>query len=369
MKILFFIDCLVAGGKERRLTQLMKGLKFDQHIQFELVVMNTEIHYTEILDWNIKIHYLLRESKKDLSVFTRFYKICKVYQPDIVHSWESMTSIIAVPVCKLLHIKLVNGMVASTPVKQNVFDKYWLRAKLTFPFSNIIIGNSNAGLIAYGAPARKSTCIYNGMDLTRFDNLKDKSSVTKEIFGTISEDIFVVGMVAAFEDRKDYKLLVKAASLLLSTHANVRFVLVGDGANFSEIKNQVPSIISDKVIFLGKRSDIESIVNVFDVGVLLTNTKVHGEGISNSILEYMALSKPVIATKSGGTNELIMDTQNGYLIDGENDRQLIESVEKLIQNKNLIDELGKNGKELIHEKFNSKIITKQYVDMYEKLLA
>ena len=369
MKILFFIDCLVAGGKERRLTQLMKGLRSKKGIEFELVVMRKEIHYKEIFDWNIKIHYLLRESKKDVSIFSKFYKICKIFQPDIVHCWESMTAIIAVPVCKLLNIKLVNGMVTNTPVKQNIFNKYWLRAKLTFPFSNIIIGNSLAGLSAYGAPVKKSACIYNGMDLARFENLKNKSEVTEEIFGNASQDIFVVGMVAAFEDRKDYKLLVKAATSLLPFNSNIRFVLVGDGTNFNEIKNQVPSFLSDKIIFLGKKSDIESIVNIFDVGILLTNTKVHGEGISNSIIEYMALCKPVIATRSGGTNELVIDDKNGYLIDGDNDKQLIEKIERFVKNKNLIDELGKNGKQLVNEKFDIKVITGQYINMYNKLLA
>lgn len=369
VKILFFIDCLVAGGKERRLTQLMKGLKLRQDIEFELVVMNSEIHYKEILDWDIKIHYILRKSKKDISVFRKFYKICKIYQPDIVHCWESMAAVIAVPVCKILNIKLVNGMVTNTPVKQNALNKYWLRAKLTFPFSNIIIGNSQAGLKAYGAPANKSECIYNGIDLSRFENLKNKPAVMKEIFGNIPKDIFVVGMVAAFEDRKDYKLLIKAAESLLSVNSNIRFVLVGDGANFYEIKNQVPSILSDKIIFLGKKSDVESIVNIFDVGVLLTNTKVHGEGISNSLLEYMALSKPVIATRSGGTTELIVDRHNGYLIDGDNDKQLIDAIGELMKNRNLIHELGNNGKQLVHQKFDSSIITNHYANMYYKLLA
>ena len=315
MKILFFVDCLVAGGKERRLVELLKGVKSKQNIEFELVVMSREIHYQQVFDLNIKIHYLIRSTKKDLSVFHKFYKICKNYKPDIVHCWDSMTAVISALACKLLKIKLVNGMVIDTPVKQNIFNKHWFRAKITFPFSSIVIGNSNAGLAAYNAPVRRSACVYNGMDLNRFEKLKEPALIRKEIFEEESGDIFIAGMVAAFEDRKDYKTLIKAAISLISRNDNIRFILVGDGVNLNEIKTSVPPLILNKIIFLGKRSEVETIVNIFDIGILLTNSKVHGEGISNSIIEYMGLGKPVIATRGGGTNEVVIDNQNGYLID------------------------------------------------------
>ena len=64
MKILFFIDSLLAGGKERRLTELMKELKKNTSVNFGLVVMNQEIHYKEVLDLDITIHYLVRKTKK-----------------------------------------------------------------------------------------------------------------------------------------------------------------------------------------------------------------------------------------------------------------------------------------------------------------
>ena len=368
MKILFFINCLTTGGKERRLFELMKGIKLKPNIEFELVVMHNEIHFTEVFNWGIKIHYLIREIKKDISVFHKFYKICKQYNPDIVHCWDSMTAIYSVPACKLLNIKLVNGMVINTPVKRNIFNKHWFRAKVSFRFSSIIIGNSNAGLAAYSAPGKKSSCVYNGMDLTRFENLTEPSFIREEIFGIESDNIFIAGMVAAFDERKDYKTLIKAAITLISNNDMIRFVLIGDGADFNEIKNKVPISLLSKIIFLGKRSDIESIVNIFDVGILLTNTKVHGEGISNSIIEYMALGKPVIATRGGGTNEVVIDNQNGYLIDADNKDQLIEKIETLMKDKNRMSDLGKKGNQMVHEKFDLKIMTNHYIGVYNKLL-
>lgn len=368
MKILFFINGIHPGGKERRMIELMKELKIRQEAGFELVVMNTEINYPEIFDLKIKIHYLIRKTKKDLSIFRKFYKICKEYKPDIVHCWDSMTAIYAIPVCKLLNIKLINGMVVDTPVKKNISNKNWLRAQLTFPFSNIVIGNSHSGLAAYNAPHKKSVCIYNGIDLNRFINLKEPNSIRKEIFGDKINDLFIIGMVAAFEVRKDYRTLIDAAIALLSSEDNVRFILIGDGTGFNEIKNMVPYSLSNKIVFLGKRSNVESIINIFDVGILLTNAKVHGEGVSNSILEYMALGKPVIASRGGGTNEVIIENENGFLIDPNKKEQLVEKIELLMKSENC-KSIGQRGKEIVQEKFNLKTMADNYSNIYRKLSA
>jgi len=368
MKILFFIDNLRAGGKERRCVELMKALQYSPDISFEIVVMHESIHYTQVFSLNKKIHYLIRKTKKDLSVFRKFYNICKEYKPDIVHCWNDMTAVIAVPTCKLLKIKLVNGMVVDTPIHQNIINKSWLRAKLTFGFSNKIIGNSKAGLAAYGAPAKKSQCVYNGMDFNRFQNIKDPGVVRKEVFGNSDPEYFVCGMVAAFEPRKDYETLIKSALSLSASNELIRFILVGDGADFNRIKNSVPTQFSNKIIFLGKRNDVESIVNLFDVGVLLTNSKVHGEGISNSIIEYMALAKPVIATRGGGTNEVVINNQNGFLIDNNDSDQLVHYIQKLIADKDLREQLGSNAYEMAYTIFNVKLMTENYIKIYQQVI-
>ena len=159
MKILFFINGIFLGGKERRLIELMKEIKIRQQFDFELVVMHPEINYKQIFDLDIKIYYLIRKGKNDLSIFYKLYKICKQSNVNIIHCWDSMTAVYAIPVSKLLNIKLMNGMVVDTPIKKNIFNKNWLRAKLTFPFSDMVVGNSKSGLKAYGAPSKKSVAV------------------------------------------------------------------------------------------------------------------------------------------------------------------------------------------------------------------
>lgn len=359
---------MTAGGKERRLTELMKALKKLPDFEFQLALMSRDIHYDEIFRLGIKINFILRETRRDIRAFLNYYKLLREFKPDIVHCWDTMTAIYVTPFCKILKIKLVNGMVVDTQVRQTFNNKYLLRARLTFPFADVVVGNSMVGLKSYRAPSKKSVCIYNGIDLTRLDRVKDPDIMRKEIFGEVPDNVFVVGMVAAFEPRKDYFTLIKASIQLAGSFDNIRFIYVGNGVNLQKSMQMVPDRLRNKIIFLGRRNDIESIVNIFDAGVLITNSKAHGEGISNSIIEYMALGKPVIATRGGGTNEIVLDNLNGFLIDPENEGQLMEKILLLMNDRSLGLRLGKEGEKLIREKFDLKIMTQKYVELYKNLI-
>ena len=99
------------------------------------------------------------------------------------------------------------------------------------------------------------------------------------------------------------------------------------------------------------------------LGFCLQTQELHGEGTSNSIIEYMALRKPVIATRGGGTNEVVFDNYNGFLIDAGNSDQLSEKIIELIKNDNR-KELGEKGYQMVHDKFDLKIMTNEYIKFY-----
>ena len=80
--------------------------------------------------------------------------------------------------------------------------------------------------------------------------------------------------------------------------------------------------------FIDSNSNIEEIIKLFDICVLTNNTNGHAEGISNSIMEYMALGKPVIATNAGGNKELILDKVSGFLIKPFDINDLLKRIKK-----------------------------------------
>jgi len=361
MRILYFIDSFPAGGKERRLVELMKGLKSRGGFELGLVVMSDDVHYKEIYDLGIEVHFVIRKTKKDFSVFSRFHRLCKKFKPDIVHCWDSMTAVYLVPVCKMLRIRLVNGMVADTPRKRNFRNKTWLRARLTFPFSDAVIGNSKAGLAAYGASGKKSICIYNGFNFSRTGNLLNGKHTREEL------DIrtpHVIGMVASFSVFKDYKTFYAAANLLLDKRSDVTFLAIGDHTDSGESKKLAGDARAHHFRFLGRQSGVESYISMMDICVLSTFT----EGISNSILEYMALGKPVIATDGGGTKEIVVEGETGFLVAPETPVQLAEKMEILLNDASLRRRLGQAGQKRVMSHFSIDKMVEAYIFHYNRIL-
>ncbi len=360
MKILFFIDSFPAGGKERRLLELMKGLKATPGIEFGLVIMSHDIHYKEIFDLGIGVHHVIRKTKKDLSVFSKFLKLCKEFKPDIIHCWDSMTAVYLVPVARLLNIKLVNGMIVDAPARQNFRNKTWLRAKLTFPFSSMVIGNSKAGLKAYGAPAKRSLCIYNGFNFNRTGHVGDGNDLKKKLN---IQTRHVVGMVASFSIFKDYPTYFRAAEKVLAADKDVTFLAIGDDTDSPESKALVSDKVRNNFRFLGRSSDIESFINIMDICILSTFT----EGISNSILEYMAMGKPVIATAGGGTSEIVEDKKTGFLVSPSNPGELAAKMSQLINDPELCKRMGSAGKERVKNIFSIDRMMASFISEYRRL--
>jgi glycosyltransferase involved in cell wall biosynthesis len=361
MRILFITENLRSGGKERRLVELLKGLSKFKEIKCELAIMSKEIHYTGIYNLEVKIHYLIRKNKKDPRIFFKLYKLCKEFKPDIIHSWGSMPSVYAFPIAKVLKIKFINAMISDAPLKLKVFSKTWIRSKLTFPFSDIILSNSYAGLKSYNAPKNKNYCIHNGFDFERLKKIEDKENV-KSKFGIETDK--VVGMVASFSDKKDYTTYIKAANTLLQRRNDITFLAIGDGINLQKCKGMFKNGFQNRIKFLGKQSDVESLINIFDVGVLSTYT----EGISNVVMEYMALGKPVIVSSGGGTPEIVEHDKTGFLISPKSVEELASKIEYLLENEKVAVEMGEKGRERIRQEFSLEKMTNSFVSSYKRLL-
>ena len=212
MKILYFIDSLQVGGRERRFVELLKYLRANTETEIEVAVMSADIGYRDFLDLGVKTHFLIRSGKKDPKIFHRLYTLCGSVRPDILHAWDSMTATYAAPVAKIRGLKFINNMVADALHNLHTFHPSWVRARLTFPLSDYIVGNSRAGLAVYRAPAGRSGCIYNGFDESRVGRVLDGATVRRNLGISTPK---LVGMVANFSHFKDYHTYLLAAQKVL----------------------------------------------------------------------------------------------------------------------------------------------------------
>ena len=354
MKTLFFIESLTEGGKERRLLELLKCLSKLKEFEFKLVLAKNVIYYKEIFDLDIDIDIIERKYiKKDPSLFYKFFKICKKFKPDIIHVWGNMVAIYAIPAKFILKIPMINNQIANAPDKVN---KGILSHKLTFPFSDLIISNSMDGILAYNAPLKKSCVIYNGFNFNRLENLVPENKI-RRTFNINTK--YVIGMVATFSNTKDYTTYIQAVQIVLEKRNDVTFLCIGSG-KYGKYKEIILPKNRSQIKFLEGQSKIESIINIFNIGVLCTYT----EGISNSIMEYMALEKPVIVTNGGGTKELVVDNLCGFLVPQQRPDIIAEKIEYLLRNQEKAKMMGSKGKQIIENKFSIHKMVNSFIEKY-----
>lgn len=365
IKILHFIPSLRSGGMERQLLELIYGFRSKPEFRFELILISPKIDYNIPFKSETPITVIERKTKYDIRLFFNFLGCCLKIRPDIIHSWESMCSVFALPVAKLLGIKFVNGFIRDAPSKISFLNKNKIRALLTFPFSDAIISNSKVGLKVYKATQVRAQCIHNGFALERINDLQDPEFVRASM-GLLPNQI-IIGMVANFFDNKDQKIFIRACQLLMRNRIDIIAILVGNGPNLHDCIRGILPEFKHQFMFLGQRMDVENIINIFNIGVLTTNTKVHGEGISNSVMEYMALSKPVVVNNSGGNIELVRDGETGFIVDNNSVNDLANKIEYLINNPDVAEIYGAAGAKCIANDFSLNKMVESYSVIYRRL--
>jgi glycosyltransferase involved in cell wall biosynthesis len=359
MKVLYYTDSLRLGGKERQLIELLKGLK-QRDIEVLLVCMDRgEFYEPDVKALSIPLKYLFRTMRWDPLVVHGFYRLVREFKPDVIHTNSMMSSAYALPVARLLGIPIINGSI------RNAFQNSSLRWKVEralLSWSDFRIANSMAGLQSRGfsLDSPKDFVIHNGFDLSRVQGMETLSDVPSN--GNESGP-YRVGMIAEFRPDKDFKTFLLAARQLVAGRPNVTFVTVGDGETLDAMKELVADA-GDRIQFLGRRKDVEKVISSFSVGVLATFT----EGISNSIMEYMVLAKPVVATNCNGSQELVQQGKTGFLVPPQDPAALAERIAYLLDHPDEARRMGKAGQKHIEEHFSLKSMVDKTVDIYEQAL-
>jgi len=170
-------------------------------------------------------------------------------------------------------------------------------------------------------------------------------------------------MIASMTKYKDYDLFLDVAKYTYNVNKEITFVAVGDGDEFNHIQHRCNEENIKHTILLVKRDEVENLIYASDIGMLCSPS----EGISNAIIEYMALGKPVISTDTnGGSKEIIEEGKSGYV--AKRDAGVITSlILKLVEDESLRNKLGERGKEIITSKFTIERMGQEYLNLYEKI--
>lgn len=362
MKLLHVINSLGGGGRERRMTQVAMSLCSSKEVTQAIITLSEENAYAGILASGIPIHIVRGGRSQRLKEFDRILKDMK---PDIVHVWlETPTELTYFSLAKFRYkYKLIVGFLADGNIVKGLSRKIGIR--LSFWAANCIVSNSWAGVTAKMAPKEKSRVIYNGFDFSRLQPV-DKEMKRKEL--GVSEDQMMTVMCASMTVVKDWNSFFETAYIAQKRDLPIVFLAVGGGPMLNYYEEISKSLKLKNLRLLGKRTDVEEILQVADASILFTNNERHAEGVSNSIMESMAVGLPVIATEGGGTGEIISDKENGYIIKPKDCGSAVEILCSLWKDSNLAEQIGRNARQTIENKFRMEDKMQEYVKLYQNLL-
>ncbi len=313
----------------------------------------------------IKTECVLMKSPFDFGSINRLAYLLKERNIQILHTHGYKENIIGYFAAKKAGIKviaMVHGWTGHTiQVKfYELIDKILLRS-----FDKIIIVSEfiRKNLLKIGIPENKIISIHNAIDFSAYDTTIDNKKVRCEF--SIKTDEILIGTVGRLSKEKGHKYFIEAAAQTLKTFPNTKFMIVGDGPERNNLISLSKELnIYDKIIFTGRRNDINFFFSAFDIFVLPSLREV----LPNVILEAFMYKKPVVATNVGGVQELIMNNTTGLISESKDVSALASNMQHIIENPEKANEMGQKGFELINKEFSAEDRVLKIENLYKEVL-
>jgi glycosyltransferase involved in cell wall biosynthesis len=233
---------------------------------------------------------------------------------------------------------------------------------LTPQFDHLIAvsRSSQAKLVAEGRATVPISLIYNGVDLQRYDH-QDPCCTLPEEYG-MGAGSQIVGVVARLEPEKGHPTLLDAWPGVLRAVPDAYLLVVGEGSRRDALEAQARALrIADRVVFTGRRDDVPAVTAALDVAVLPSYREAQGL----TILEAMALSRPVVASDVGGIPEMVEDGVTGLLVPPHDAASLTAAIVRLLTDHPFADTLGRAGHDLVHARFCIELMVAAVESIYD----
>jgi glycosyltransferase involved in cell wall biosynthesis len=369
--ILFLITDLPREGTQRQLFELVKGL---DKARFRPIVIS--LHAGDAMEEAFRevpeaqLLAIERKGKFDLSCAYKVYRILRQMKVDVVQPFLTPATLYGLLPAILCRTPVKILTERNGPESRSYRPGYRLYLKIEdflSRFTDWAIANSQAGkdyLVQRGINPSRIKVIYNGINLSR---LNPDSAAIQSIKQRLNlpPGGKVVGILARLFPNKNHKLFLRAAAFISEKIPSTRFAIVGDGPLRTELEELCMNLgIASKVVFFGEQQDVGTYLSAFDIATLTSNT----EGCSNSLLEAMALGRPVVTTDVGGNREVVLHGETGFLLPPGNVEELVKAITTLLENQETADSMGQKAQEFLFHRFSLENMVSQYEALYSQTL-
>ncbi len=362
-KVIFVIGSLSNGGAERVISILANELS-KLHYSVEVILLyKNEISYK--MNEEIKIRFIdVSNDKKVMKVFKRMYLLHKIFKNasnSTVISFLSQINIYSIIASIHTNTKLIVSE-RNDPYQVPTVKSIRIFRNFLYKFIDKLVCQTEDAVKYFNKTIqKKSIVIYNPLNEELLNMIEKKKENSLKNNSVIENSIV---SVVRLEPQKRVDLLIEAFYEVQKQFPEYRLIIYGDGSCRKSLSDQIISLnLQNKVYLPGFVNRVnEKIKNAY-MFVICSEY----EGMSNSLIEAMALGLPVISTNSpiGGAKMLINNEINGILIPVNNKDSLVEAMIKILENPEFRNKLARNASNIVNIINNKKIIDK-WIDLIER---
>lgn len=373
LRILFLSPSLQAGGAERQLVQLLRQLD-PQRYQMTLATIDKPrdnargFHADVRALTQVRLLDLGRQGRFDIiGPLLRLQRLLREQRIEIMHPFLNLASMFALAASWRTGVPVVASAIRSSRDRNMI---YRLCVLAQAAGCDYLVSNSEAGFDNRFRRRRANfRVIGNGLDLARFAPRPEVAARLRERFG-LGRFRQLVGMVARLSDAKDHEAFLDMAARVAAIHPDTGFLVVGDGARRAVVEAYAVQLgLADRVVFTGFCQDVDVLTGLLDVACLFTNYRIVDEGLPNAVMEAMASRVPVVATRGGGTPELMTDGVEGYLVTDNDVAASSARVLALLEDEQLRRTMGASGRARAERQFSLAACASAYEALYASLVA
>ena len=351
INILFVLPSLRYTGAETQAVNLINGLsrrKFNVHA----VVFQDHLDQLTKLDTRtITFYKCPRRYKFDVAIIKKISDIVRHKDIRIIHCTNQIAFLFAF-LGRLISGKksvLVAALhtTINRSVKNEMFDRLLYSPLLIFADRIITVSRNQKRhwIKKYPWLAKRMVTIHNGVDVDAFlDRMTHDGREALRVKLNLRQEELVVVLAAEFRPEKGHDTAFKAVNKIKRRGGEIKLVLLGDGEKEAELRILAQRLhLEENLCWEGYQKDIRPYLGVCDV-VLISS---YAESFSMTMLEAMAAGRPVISTRVGGADELIVESRNGLLIEPRNPISMADALEFMIANADLCRKMGQSARDSV----------------------
>ncbi|HWS87149.1 MAG TPA: glycosyltransferase [Pyrinomonadaceae bacterium] len=372
--VLQLVGSFNQGGSERQAVQLARLLAESERCRVRIACLNPEgvlraeverLGLGEIPAYPLASFY----DRRFVAQLRRFAAFLRAERVDLVQTHDFYSNVFGMLGASLARVP---ARVASKRETGGMRTAMQRRVELlAFRLAHAVVANAEAvkrQLTEDGVPGRKVAVVYNGLDPARVRPPADFARAEAlAAFGLPTDGgrRFVTLVANLRHAVKDHPTFLRAARRVHEQVPEAVFVLAGEGELEAPLRGLASRLgIADVVFFTGRCTRVGALLAASDVCVLSSTA----EGFSNSILEYMAAARPVVATDVGGAREAVVEGETGHIVPAGDDERMAARITDLLRDPARAREMGERGRERVEEQFSCDAQLARTEALYERLL-